>query len=343
MANQKNFAITPSVSISRSKFRRPSQHKTSFNLGKLVPIYVDADILPGDTVSIDLAALVRMSTPIAPIMDNIYIDYYAFFVPNRLVWTGWKAFMGENTSTSGAVTEPTFPTIEIGSSNKPQVGSLGDYMGLPTVTGTGNLGVSALPGRSYLLIYNEWFRDQNLIAPLYVETGNVQLRLGQNNGSNLFYNMSLLTAAKESDYFTRALPYAQKGSPVTLPLGSTAPVYLAGSNLIAGAVTLSTDATSIGVQNLHQLTAANAGDTFHGFYNLEKNWPESVKIEIQPDETVIMRAKTRSYSGIRKFVLGFGTGVEVLEPEWFRNAIRDWHRKAADMYGPSEESESENT
>ena len=262
MANQKNFAITPSVSISRSKFRRPSQHKTSFNLGKLVPIYVDADILPGDTVSIDLAALVRMSTPIAPIMDNIYIDYYAFFVPNRLVWTGWKAFMGENTSTSGAVTEPTFPTIEIGSSNKPQVGSLGDYMGLPTVTGTGNLGVSALPGRSYLLIYNEWFRDQNLIAPLYVETGNVQLRLGQNNGSNLFYNMSLLTAAKESDYFTRALPYAQKGSPVTLPLGSTAPVYLAGSNLIAGAVTLSTDATSIGVQNLHQLTAANAGDSF---------------------------------------------------------------------------------
>ena len=87
--SQKNFAITPSVSISRSKFRRPSQHKTSFNLGDIVPIYLDADILPGDTVSMDLATLVRMSTPIAPIMDNIFVDYYAFFVPNRLVWSNW--------------------------------------------------------------------------------------------------------------------------------------------------------------------------------------------------------------------------------------------------------------
>ena len=80
MASQKNFAITPSVSISRSKFRRPSQHKTTFNLGDIVPIYVDADILPGDTVSMDLSALVRMSTPIVPIMDNIYIDYYAYLL-----------------------------------------------------------------------------------------------------------------------------------------------------------------------------------------------------------------------------------------------------------------------
>ena len=84
MASQKNFAITPSVSISRSKFRRPSQHKTTFKLGDIVPIYVD-EILPGDTVSLDLSALIRMSTPVAPIMDNIFVDYYAFFVPNRLV------------------------------------------------------------------------------------------------------------------------------------------------------------------------------------------------------------------------------------------------------------------
>ena len=104
MANQKNFAITPSVSISRSKFIRPSQHKTAFNLGEIVPIYCDADILPGDTVSLDLATLVRMSTPIAPIMDNIFIDYYAFFVPNRLVWNEWKKFMGDNTTSYGAVT-----------------------------------------------------------------------------------------------------------------------------------------------------------------------------------------------------------------------------------------------
>ena len=117
MASQKNFAITPSVSISRSKFRRPSQHKTSFNLGDIVPIYVDADILPGDTVSLDLASLVRMSTPTFPLMDNIFIDYYAFFCPNRLLWNKWKEFMGENETSAGAVVnEPAYPISLINSS-----------------------------------------------------------------------------------------------------------------------------------------------------------------------------------------------------------------------------------
>ena len=134
MASQKNFAITPSVSIGRSKFRRPSQHKTSFDIGDIVPIYVDADILPGDTVSLDLASLVRMSTPIAPIMDNIFIDYYAFFIPNRLLWDDWKKFMGENTDSAGAVTvEPTYPTIDITGRIHYEIasGNLGDYLGLP--------------------------------------------------------------------------------------------------------------------------------------------------------------------------------------------------------------------
>ena len=161
--SQKNFAITPSVSISRSKFRRPSQHKTSFNLGEIVPIYVDADILPGDTVSLDLASLIRMSTPIAPIMDNIYVDYYAFFVPNRIVWDSWKQFMGENTSGYGAASEPTMPTNDI-AQYRINSGRLGDYMGLPTNSvipaSVSGLKVSVLPGRAYLTIYNEWFRDQ---------------------------------------------------------------------------------------------------------------------------------------------------------------------------------------
>ena len=229
MASQKNFAITPSVSISRSKFRRPSQHKTSFNLGQIVPIYVDADILPGDTVSLDLASLVRMSTPIAPIMDNIHIDYYAFFVPNRLVMNDWKQFMGENVSSFGAATEPTFPVVSISSASSGRrcsTGTLGDYLGLPYVT-TDNvaLEVSALPGRAYYLIYNEWFRDQNLITPFSVDkTSTGRLAQDTVNNYSIYYGSSLLIAAKDSDYFTRALPYAQKGSPVTLPLGDTAPL-----------------------------------------------------------------------------------------------------------------------
>lgn len=244
MASQKNFAITPSVSISRSKFRRPSQHKTTFNLGDIVPIYVDADILPGDTVSLDLASLVRMSTPIAPIMDNIFIDYYAFFTPNRLLWSDWKKFMGENTDSAGAVSvEPTFPTSPINFVGDFRIssGDIGDYLGLPVglsnvsaLTDPNAVFVSALPGRAYYLIYNEWFRDQNLIAPYLINTGNSTYALASLGGTTYAYGSSLLKAAKESDYFTRALPFAQKGSPVSLPLGSTAPVGIQGNPIISG-------------------------------------------------------------------------------------------------------------
>ena len=235
MASQKNFAITPSVSISRSKFRRPSQHKTSFNLGDIVPIYCDADILPGDTVSLDLASLVRMSTPIAPIMDNIFVDYYAFFVPNRLLWDNWKKFMGENDSAAGAVnSEPAYPVSLINGYTIYQLtsGCLGDYLGLPVglapvsnATDPNAVSVSRLPGMAYLLTYSEWFRDQNLIAPIVInKSSNGQGVLGTQGGTSFGYGSSLLKAAKESDYFTRGLPFAQKGSPVSLPLGSLAPV-----------------------------------------------------------------------------------------------------------------------
>lgn len=249
MASQKNFAITPSVSISRSKFKRPYQHKTSFNLGQIVPIYLDQDILPGDTVSMDLSTLVRMSTPMAPLMDNIHIDYYAFFVPNRLVWDDWKKFMGENVDGSGAVgTKPIFPTIGINgtvsgyTASTINSGKLGDYLGLPIGLNNANnlasmLTVSALPGRAYALIYNEWFRDQNLIAPLSIYKNSGVAAYGIANGySN--YNSDLLIAAKDSDYFTRALPYAQKGSPVTLPLGTFADVI--GSSADGSTVPINT-------------------------------------------------------------------------------------------------------
>ena len=243
MASQKNFAITPSVSISRSKFRRPSQHKTSFNLGDIVPIYVDCDILPGDTVSLDLASLVRMSTPIAPIMDNIYIDYYAFFCPNRILWDKWKIFMGENVNSAGpVVTEPDYPVAFINSSTNPSlrlnVGCLGDYCGLPlgltnvsSPSSDGAVFVSRFPGMAYLKIYDSWFRDQNLITPItFYPNNDGNYYLGNIAGTNVGYGMSLLKAAKESDYFTRALPFAQKGNPVTLPLGSVAPVGIQQSS-----------------------------------------------------------------------------------------------------------------
>ncbi|MCQ2795632.1 MAG: hypothetical protein MJ214_05510 [Bacilli bacterium] len=223
MASQNRFAITPTVSISRSKFKRNSQHKTTIKIGEITPIYLD-EVLPGDTRSIDMAGLLRMNTPVVPLMDNIHVDYYAFFCPNRLVWKHWKEFMGENTSSAGIYqgAEYKVPTTEIGYDEvEVGVGSVGDHLGLPifnsSVGTTYAASVSSLPGRMYDLIYNEWFRDQNLIAPI---------TLADDDSTSYNYAKGLYKAAKVSDYFTRALPYAQKGAPVTIPLGTTAPIFV---------------------------------------------------------------------------------------------------------------------
>ena len=215
-----NFSRMPSVTISRSKFLRKSQHKTSLLLGELTPIYLD-EVLPGDTRKIDIGSLIRMSTPVAPVMDNIYVDLYAFFVPNRLTWNHWKEFMGENNSSAGIYsgTAYTIPSVDIFASSVGK-NSLGDHLGLPVVSADSSkhLYVSALPCRAYRLIYNRFFRDQNLIAPSIVPLG---------DSPNLSYDdyaQPLKKVAKVSDYFTRALPYAQKGAPVSIPLGTSAPV-----------------------------------------------------------------------------------------------------------------------
>ena len=229
-----SFSVMPSVNISRSRFERKSQHKTSFNLGNIIPIYLE-EVLPGDTHSLDMAALVRMSTPIAPIMDNIYLDFFAFFVPNRLTWIHWKEFMGEN-SVSAGIPQVSYSIPYINNSLAIGVGSYGDYFGLPT--GKANLlsnnKVSALPFRALALIYNRWFRNQNVIAPLAVDTSDANHIFVSNNDSLAYDASKILIASKLPDYFTKSLPYAQKGSPVSIPLGTTAPIIvnpsLAASN-----------------------------------------------------------------------------------------------------------------
>ena len=238
MASNYSFAVMPSVSISRSRFERKSQHKTSFNLGDIVPIYVD-EVLPGDTRSIDLAALVRMSTPIAPIMDNIYLDYFAFFVPNRLVMDKWKVFMGENELSAGIPTEKvSIPSIRFSSPGEDEtvediipVDSLAAYFGIPVGAGYGDnnpIQISALPFRMYYLIYNEWFRNQNIIAPVAISKAATNGVLVSNSLWGTSYDcdtkLPLMKAAKLPDYFTKALPYAQKGDAVQIPLGLTAPI-----------------------------------------------------------------------------------------------------------------------
>ena len=219
-----NFAQNPQVGVSRSRFQRNSDNKTTFNTGDLIPIYLD-EVLPGDTHQIDVACVMRMATPIFPVMDNAYCDFYFFFVPNRLLWEHWKEFMGENKETAWTPkTEYSVPQVTAPTGGWEE-GTLADYLGLPTkVEG---ISVSALPGRAYGLIYNEWFRNQNVTQPTLVEVTDATTT-GKNNGSGT--NDSAITlakplkAAKVFDYYTGALPEPQKGEPIMIPLGGDAPI-----------------------------------------------------------------------------------------------------------------------
>lgn len=219
-----NFAQNPQVGVSRSRFQRNSDNKTTFNTGDLIPIYLD-EVLPGDTHEIDMACVMRMATPIFPVMDNAFCDFYFFFVPNRLLWEHWKEFMGENKETAWTPkTEYSIPQVTAPEKGWEE-GTLADYLGLPTkVKG---ISVSALPGRAYGLIYNEWFRNQNVTQPTLVEVTDATT-IGKNDGSKT--NDSAITlakplkAAKVFDYYTGALPEPQKGEPITLPLAGAAPI-----------------------------------------------------------------------------------------------------------------------
>lgn len=239
-----HFAQAPQVDIQRSTFDRSSGHKTTFNAGKLVPIYVD-EVLPGDTFEMKTSAIIRGSTPIFPVMDNANLDIYFFYVPNRLVWDHWKEFNGENTTSKWEQTvEYSIPQMAppLANNSTPagwEKGTLADYMGIPTLVGPGasqtnpQYTVNHLPFRAYCLIYNEWFRDQNLQDPVLIDTGD-----SQTNGRHLIpetepieYQIqaalkgaNLLPVNKYFDYFTGALPEPQKGPEVLLPLGSRAPV-----------------------------------------------------------------------------------------------------------------------
>lgn len=224
--SENRFAENPQVGVSRSKFQRNSDNKTTFNTGELIPIYLD-EVLPGDTHQIDLACVMRMATPIFPVMDNAFCDFYFFFVPNRLLWEHWKEFMGENTKTAWTPkTEYSVPQVTAPTGGWAE-GTLADYMGLPTkVEG---ISVSALPGRAYGLIYNNWFRNQNTTQPTLVEVTDATTN-GKNDGSTT--NDSAITlakplkAAKVFDYYTGALPEPQKGEPITIPMGGNAKIML---------------------------------------------------------------------------------------------------------------------
>lgn len=230
----------------RSKFDRSHQLLTTINEGDLVPIYCD-EVLPGDTARVHLNGLIRMSTPIYPIMDNCYMDTYFFFVPCRLLWEHWENMFGENDTNYWAEkTEYSTPKCEIGGTSGLKNGSIGDYFGLPTEV-KNKIIVNALPARAYAMIYNEWFRDENLEAPLmlgYKKTdeggvgadpggtnayANEPSRTTDTNEAN-FYSRKPAKAGKFHDYFTSCLPSPLKNSPVEISLTGNAPIRLGQSD-----------------------------------------------------------------------------------------------------------------
>jgi len=209
------FAMIPKADIPRSSFKIQKTHKTTFDAGYLVPVYVD-EVLPGDTFNLSMTAFARLATPLYPVMDNMHLDSFFFFVPNRLIWNHWEEFMGQQANPGDSISY--IVPQQVSPTGGYAVGSLQDYMGLPTVgqVGAGNtVSHCAFFTRAYNLIWNEWFRDENLQNSVVVDTG---------DGPDTVSNYTLLRRGKRHDYFTSALPWPQKGSSVTLPLGTTAPI-----------------------------------------------------------------------------------------------------------------------
>lgn len=229
---ESHFGNIPTKDIRRSKFKRPFSHKTTMNTGSIVPIYRD-EMLPGDTCSLKMSQLIRMTTPINPVMDNAWIDTYFFFIPRRLVWQHWKEFMGENTTDEWTQTvEYTIPKTEAPEGGWTK-GSIASYLGARI--NTSGIWIDSCYLRAYALVYNEWFRSENVSEPCAISLGDATTT--GSNGTDYVVDTEKggmpCKAIKYADYFTRALPEPQKGVPIYVPIGIPDTLPIIGTDQVS--------------------------------------------------------------------------------------------------------------
>lgn len=232
------FSDAPAMYMRRTKFDRSHVYKTTFDSGKLIPVFVD-EVLPGDTCRLNVRYFSRLATPVKPIMDNIYLDWFFFFVPNRLVWDHWQnfCFEQEDPDDSTDYVCPTTSLVGKADDTLHGVGTLWDYFGLPTGLPNTISGINALPFRGVYLIWNEWFRDENLQKSVKIQKGDTNevfdgSRVAEQPGWLQEIPESYLPCpprGKRHDYFTSALPWTQKGPGVSIGLAGTAPIVNEGS------------------------------------------------------------------------------------------------------------------
>lgn len=259
-----SFSAVPRSNISRSSFKRDHGFKTTFDSGYLVPFFVD-EVLPGDTFNLNVNLFARLATPVVPIMDNIYMDTFFFFVPNRLVWDNFEKFMGAQDNPGDSI-DYLVPQVEVPAGGFP-VQSVADYFGLPV-----NIDkmptVNALPFRALNLIYNEWFRDENLQDSLQVYKGDgpdpwiVQDNEGndvEDSDGNPVLSYPLFRRGKRHDYMTSSMPWPQKGPGVDLPLGVSAPVIGNGTSF-----SLTDGTNDYGIFSLSGDSSLGAAQSFAG-------------------------------------------------------------------------------
>lgn len=244
-----NFSQVPKADIQRSSFNRSHGYKTAFNSGYLIPVYVD-EALPGDSFNLKMSSFARLSTPIVPFMDNLYLASFFFAVPYRLVWSNFKKFCGEQATTTAS----TNFTLPVFTAYAPAAESLSDYMGIPISGATTPLGAGgtlshvSLWHRAYNLIWNEWFRDQNMQDSVVVDL---------DDGPDAIADYVLLKRGKRHDYFTSCLPWTQKnntGTTVSVGLAGTAPITGLGINSAVGFPTANPnvrESTGAGVINTY--------------------------------------------------------------------------------------------